>query len=103
MLNKKKVVVVLPAYNAARTLRRTVDEIPREIVDEVILTDDASRDNTSDLAREMGLITIRHDHNRGYGGNQKTCYRAALAPFIDRGLWKIGADEEQFAKIRHRL
>jgi len=65
MLNNKKVVVVLPAYNAARTLRRTVDEIPREIVDEVILTDDASRDNTSDLAREMGLITIRHDHNRG--------------------------------------
>ena len=78
MLNKKKVVVVLPAYNAARTLRRTVDEIPREIVDEVILTDDASRDNTSDLARELGLITIRHDHNTGYGGNQKTCYRAAL-------------------------
>src|ERR1700678_4351783 len=83
MLNKKKVVVVLPAYNAARTLRRTVDEIPNEIVDEVILTDDASRDNTSDLAQEMGLITIRHDHNRGYGGNQKTCYRAALAQGAD--------------------
>ena len=83
MLNNKKVVVVLPAYNAARTLRRTVDEIPREIVDEVILTDDASRDNTSDLAREMGLITIRHDHNRGYGGNQKTCYTAALARGAD--------------------
>ena len=65
MLNNKKVVVVLPAYNAARTLRRTVDEIPREIVDEVILTDDASRNNTFDLARERGLITIRHDHNRG--------------------------------------
>jgi glycosyltransferase involved in cell wall biosynthesis len=83
MLNSKKVVVVLPAYNAARTLRRTVDEIPREIVDEVILTDDASRDNTSDLAQEMGLITIRHDHNRGYGGNQKTCYAAALARDAD--------------------
>jgi glycosyltransferase involved in cell wall biosynthesis len=79
MLNNKKVVVVLPAYNAARTLRRTVEEIPREIVDEVILTDDASRDNTSELALELGLITIRHDHNRGYGGNQKTCYTAALA------------------------
>ncbi len=78
MLNHKKVVVVLPAYNAARTLRRTVDEIPREIVDEIILTDDASSDNTSDLAREMGLVTLRHDHNRGYGGNQKTCYTAAL-------------------------
>ena len=83
MLNNKKVVVVLPAYNAARTLRRTVEEIPREIVDEVILTDDASRDNTSDLALELGLITIRHDHNRGYGGNQKTCYTAALARGAD--------------------
>src|ERR1700678_2272201 len=83
MLNQKKVVVVLPAYNAARTLRRTVDEIPREIVDEVILTDDASRDNTSALALELGLITIRHDHNRGYGGNQKTCYTAALAHGAD--------------------
>jgi glycosyltransferase involved in cell wall biosynthesis len=83
MLNNKKVVVVLPAYNAARTLRRTVDEIPREIVDEVILTDDASRDNTSVLALELGLVTIRHDHNRGYGGNQKTCYTAALARGAD--------------------
>ena len=64
-------------------MRRTVDEIPREIVDDVILTDDASRDDTSDLARELGLITIRHDHNRGYGGNQKTCYRAALARGAD--------------------
>jgi glycosyltransferase involved in cell wall biosynthesis len=78
MLNGKKVVVVLPAYNAAKTLRRTVDEIPQEIVDEVILTDDASRDNTSALALELGLITLRHDRNRGYGGNQKTCYTAAL-------------------------
>jgi glycosyltransferase involved in cell wall biosynthesis len=83
MLNSKKVVVVLPAYNAARTLRRTVDEIPREVVDEVILTDDASRDNTTDLALELGLITIRHDKNRGYGGNQKTCYTAALARGAD--------------------
>ncbi len=83
MLNNKKVVVVLPAYNAARTLRRTVDEIPREIVDEVILTDDASRDNTAVLALELGLVTIRHDHNRGYGGNQKTCYTAALARGAD--------------------
>jgi glycosyltransferase involved in cell wall biosynthesis len=83
MLNGKKVVVVLPAYNAAKTLRRTVDEIPREVVDDVILTDDASRDNTSELALEMGLITIRHDKNRGYGGNQKTCYAAALASGAD--------------------
>jgi glycosyltransferase involved in cell wall biosynthesis len=83
MLNEKKVVVVLPAYNAARTLRRTVDEIPREIVDDIILTDDASRDNTSALALELGLITIRHDRNCGYGGNQKTCYTAALARGAD--------------------
>jgi glycosyltransferase involved in cell wall biosynthesis len=83
MLNNKKVVVVLPAYNAAKTLRRTVDEIPHDIVDEVILTDDASRDNTSDIAHELGLTTIRHDRNRGYGGNQKTCYTAALARRAD--------------------
>src|ERR1700722_6266110 len=83
MLNNKKVVVVLPAYNAAKTLRRTVEEIPHEIVDEVILTDDASRDNTSELALELGLITIRHDHNRGYGGNQKTCDTAAMARGAD--------------------
>src|SRR6201996_2238734 len=83
MLNNKKVVVVLPAYNAAKTLRRTVDGMSYGIVDEVILTDDASRDNTSDLSMELGLVTIRHDKNRGYGGNQKTCYRAALARGAD--------------------
>src|ERR1700740_2279186 len=83
MLNNKKVVVVLPAYNAAKTLRRTVEEIPCESGDEVTLPDDASRDNTSALAMELGLITIRHDHNRGYGGNQKTCYTAALARGAD--------------------
>src|ERR1700733_10949862 len=83
MLNNKKVVVVLPAYNAAKTLRRTVEEIPRDIVDDIILTDDASRDNTSELARELGLVTLRHDNNRGYGGNQKTCYTAALARGAD--------------------
>src|SRR5580693_9493496 len=81
MLNHRKIAVVLPAYNAAKTLRRTIEEIPREIVDDVILTDDASRDNTVDLARELGLTTIRHAENRGYGANQKTCYRTAL----DRG------------------
>ena len=78
MLNHCKVAVVLPAYNAAKTLRRTIEEMPHEIVDDVILTDDASRDNTVELARELGLTTIRHAENRGYGGNQKTCYRTAL-------------------------
>ncbi len=83
MLNNRRVAVVLPAYNAEKTLQRTVDEIPRDIVDDVILTDDASRDNTSDLARQLGLHVIRHDDNRGYGGNQKTCYEAALSRGAD--------------------
>jgi glycosyltransferase involved in cell wall biosynthesis len=83
MLNGKRVVVVLPAYNAEKTLRQTVAEIPMDIVDEVILTDDASRDNTVAIAAELGLHTIRHDKNLGYGGNQKTCYTAALAAAAD--------------------
>lgn len=83
MLNGKKVVVVLPAYNAGKTLRQTVAEIPTDIVDDIILTDDASRDDTVSVARELGLYTIRHDRNRGYGGNQKTCYTAALARGAD--------------------
>ena len=78
MLQNRRVVTVLPAYNAARTLQRTVAEIPRDIVDDIILTDDASRDDTVEMAHNLGLHVIRHDRNRGYGGNQKTCYRAAL-------------------------
>lgn len=78
MLLGRKVSVVLPAYNAQRTLQRTFDEIPQDVVDDVILTDDASSDDTVELARELGIFTIQHDHNRGYGGNQKTCYTAAL-------------------------
>jgi glycosyltransferase involved in cell wall biosynthesis len=83
MIANKRVAVVLPAYNAARTLRRTYDEIPLDIVDDVILTDDASRDDTVALAHELGLHTLRHEQNRGYGGNQKTCYAAALARGAD--------------------
>jgi glycosyltransferase involved in cell wall biosynthesis len=78
MLNGKKVVVVMPAYNAEKTGRKTYEEIPFEIVDEVVLVDDASRDRTSEIAREMGIHTIVHTENLGYGGNQKSCYRAAL-------------------------
>ncbi len=74
-------VVVLPAYNAAKTLEMTCREIPRDLVDDVILTDDFSRDDTVRVARELGLHVIEHQRNRGYGGNQKTCYAAAL----DRG------------------
>ncbi len=78
MIANRRVTVILPAYNAAKTLSRTVAEIPRDIVDDVILTDDASRDETVAVARDLGLHTIRHESNRGYGGNQKTCYAAAL-------------------------
>ena len=79
MLLNKKIVVVLPAYNAAKTLKRTYDELPHDIIDEVILIDDASLDNTAELAERLGIKTLRHNKNRGYGGNQKTCYTAALA------------------------
>ena len=78
MLMGKRIAVVLPAYNAEKTLRQTYAEIPHDIVDDVILTDDASRDDTVSVARELGIQTLRHDRNLGYGGNQKTCYRAAL-------------------------
>ena len=79
MFNGKKVVVVLPAYNAEKTLEKTYREIPFDIVDEVVLVDDASRDGTLELANSLGIRhTIRHERNRGYGGNQKTCYAKAL-------------------------
>ena len=84
MIRGKKIVVVMPAYNAADTLEKTYKEIPFEIVDEVILVDDHGTDNTSELALELGINhVIRHDVNKGYGGNQKTCYNKAL---------EIGAD-----------
>lgn len=83
MLNNKKIVVVLPAYNAAKTLEMTYNEIPSEFVDDVVLVDDASRDETAAMARKLGIHTFVHEKNRGYGGNQKTCYSAAL---------KLGAD-----------
>jgi glycosyltransferase involved in cell wall biosynthesis len=78
MLNGRKIVVILPAYNAARTLERTYREIPFDLVDDVVLVDDASRDDTSEVARKLGINTIVHEKNLGYGGNQKTCYKAAL-------------------------
>ena len=84
MIKGQKVVVVLPAYNAAKTLRQTYDEIDRLVVDEVILVDDASKDDTIAVAREIGIQhIIRHEKNKGYGGNQKSCYNKAL---------EIGAD-----------
>jgi glycosyltransferase involved in cell wall biosynthesis len=83
MHNGKKIVVVMPAYNAEATLVRTHEEIDRSLVDDVILVDDASRDRTAALASRLGLHVIVHPENRGYGGNQKTCYIEAL---------RLGAD-----------
>lgn len=79
MLNGKKIIVVLPAYNSARTLEKTYREIPFEVVDDVILVDDASKDKTKEVAECLSIRTIIHPLNKGYGGNQKTCYRTALS------------------------
>lgn len=79
MIKGKKVVVVMPAYNAEKTLKQTYAEIPFDIVDEVILTDDCSKDNTIEKAKQLGISEIQiHSKNKGYGGNQKTCYNRAL-------------------------
>lgn len=79
MLHNKKIIVVLPAYNAEKTLEQTYLEIPFEIVDEVILVDDSSLDSTIEIAKKLNINhIIQHDKNRGYGGNQKTCYNKAL-------------------------
>ena len=79
MLNGKKIIVVLPAYNASQTLEITYKEIPFDIVDDVVLVDDASKDNTSEVGAALGIKhVIRHEKNRGYGGNQKSCYNKAL-------------------------
>ncbi len=83
MILGKKLIVVMPAYNAEKTLRQTFKELPHDYVDDVILVDDASGDHTVSVARELGITTIIHPQNRGYGGNQKTCYREAL---------RLGAD-----------
>jgi glycosyltransferase involved in cell wall biosynthesis len=78
VINGRRIAVVLPAYNAEATLSRTVAELDREVIDDVVLVDDASSDGTVSLGRELGLMPICHDVNKGYGGNQKTCYRSAL-------------------------
>src|ERR1039458_2842318 len=79
MINNKKLVVVLPAYNAELTLRQTYSEIPFDIVDDVVLVDDASKDNTTEVGKQIGIRhVIKHEQNKGYGGNQKTCYDKAL-------------------------
>jgi glycosyltransferase involved in cell wall biosynthesis len=83
MLKGRRIAVVMPAFRAERTLRRTYEAIPRDIVDDVILTDDASSDQTAALARSLGIRTLVHERNRGYGANQKTCYAEALRAGAD--------------------
>jgi len=83
MLNGNKIVVVLPAYNAAKTLEKTFQEIPLDIVDQVILVDDSSVDGTIELAKKLGIKTFIHSQNKGYGANQKTCYIKALEEGAD--------------------
>ena len=80
---RKRVIVVMPAYNAESTLVKTYNDIPLDLIDEIILVDDCSRDKTVEISKKLGLTTIIHEKNKGYGGNQKTCYQAAL---------KAGAD-----------
>lgn len=80
MIKDKKIIVVMPAYNAEKTLETTFREIPFDIVDDVIVVDDASKDNTSEVAKKIGIKhVIKHEKNKGYGGNQKTCYNTALS------------------------
>jgi len=78
-----KTIAVLPAFNAAKTLELTVRDIPPGVIDEIIVGDDASRDDTAAVAAKLGLTVIRHERNKGYGANQKTCYRLALAHGAD--------------------
>jgi len=81
--DRGRTIVVMPAYNAAATLRQTVGDVPPDAVDEIILVDDCSRDDTVEVARELGLTVIEHERNLGYGGNQKTCYARALEAGAD--------------------
>jgi len=74
----KKIIIVMPAYNASKTLEATYEEIPKEFFDEVLLVDDGSTDNTFDIARSLGIRALSHERNKGYGANQKTCYKTAL-------------------------
>ena len=97
-MTKPRTIVVLPAYNASRTLQATLDEIPSGCADEILLVDDASQDGTADLAESLGLTVIRHEHNRGYGGNQKTCYTEALARGADR-IVMVHPDDQYDARV----
>ena len=98
-LHEKKVIAVLPAYNAERTLVATFDDIPKDWVDEILLVDDCSRDRTVELSRELGLKTVVHPKNRGYGGNQKTCYRTAMEEMGGEIMVMVHPDHQYDPKI----
>lgn len=83
MINNKKIIVIMPAYNAEKTLKQTYEEIYRDFVDEIILVDDFSNDRTLEIAKELGIKTIQHNKNMGYGANQKSCYKSALENSAD--------------------
>jgi glycosyltransferase involved in cell wall biosynthesis len=103
MLNGKKICIVLPAYNAAETLEMTYAEIPFDIVDDVVLVDDASKDNTSEVGRKLGIQHIvRHEQNRGYGGNQKSCYQKALSLGADI-IIMLHPDYQYTPKLIHAI
>jgi len=101
--HERKVVAVLPAYNAEKTLRATWEDIPKDWVDEILLVDDSSRDRTVDVARELGIRTIVHPKNRGYGGNQKTCYRTAIDDMKADIIVMVHPDHQYDPKIIPQL
>jgi len=96
---EKKVIAVLPAYNAEKTLTATFDDIPKDWVDEILLVDDCSRDRTVELSRELGIRTVVHQKNRGYGGNQKTCYRTAMDEMQGDIMVMVHPDHQYDPKI----
>ena len=96
---EKKVIAVLPAYNAEKTLKATFDDIPKDWVDEILLVDDCSRDRTVELSRELGIRTVVHQKNRGYGGNQKTCYRTAMDEMQGDIMVMVHPDHQYDPKI----
>jgi glycosyltransferase involved in cell wall biosynthesis len=102
-LHDKKVVAVLPAYNAAKTLQATFDDIPQDWVDEILLVDDVSRDNTVELARALPMRVVVHAKNRGYGGNQKTCYRTAMDEMGAEIMVMVHPDHQYDPKIIPQL
>ncbi len=101
--HEKKVVAVLPAYNAEKTLQATFDDIPQEWVDEILLVDDRSRDRTVELARQLPMRVVVHARNRGYGGNQKTCYRTAMDEMGGEIMVMVHPDHQYDPKIIPQL